>query len=543
MTLRALRCRLTPGDGKRLDVSAWAGPPSSLLSTNAAGAYLVLEDALESLRGQTRVNDRGRKHPARPLARLLIGRPHLPFVRAPFRSRGQLSRSIRTLLVHAARRRERKAYVIGIPAAVFDEMAAAAPPAAGALNGTASFSADEDFVLTDPEHVPQELEKRLVGTSREVRIVRQWIVRAARHQEPVLVLGDTGTGKDLVARSIHLLDSARRLQPFVAVNCGAIPGELFESEVFGYVAGAFTNASRRGSIGLWRSAGGGTIFLDEIAELAPTRQAKLLRVLEHKMIRPVGATEEVRVDARVIAATNRDLYSMMRSGEFREDLYYRLGSTILTLPRLRDRAEDIPALVEYFWREMAPGRSALPPEVLEELRQCRWPGNARELRYILVNLHTTFPRSAPTVDHLRTVLRMRLPAAGPGREDGGEEALRRIDRLRNLRQARAAVEACQRVLRAFRRYGGERERLGALRSDAMTGLSELQLLTAGRDRFETPATLLSMKRLAGAVAVFCSLLARGDVGAARQALKGLAGDVTAAASAVRRDEDRILRSL
>jgi transcriptional regulator with PAS, ATPase and Fis domain len=423
-------------------------------------------------------------------------------------------------------------------------MAATVPPAVEESGeGQASSVEAGDFVLVEPEHVPAELETRVVGTSREIRIVRQWIVRAARHQEPVLVIGDTGTGKDLVARSIHLLDPARRLQPFVAVNCGAIPGELFESELFGYVAGAFTNASRRGSIGLWRSANGGTIFLDEIAELVPVRQAKLLRVLEHKMIRPVGATEEVRVDARVIAATNRDLYSMMRSGEFREDLYYRLGSTILTLPRLRDRAEDTPALAEYFWREIAPGRPPLPWDVLQELSQCRWPGNARELRYILVNLHTTFPRSVPAVEHLRTVLRMRLPAADIAREDGGEEALRRIDRLRHLRQARAAVEGCQRVLRAFRRSGGDADRLGVIRSDAMADLTELQLLTARPDRFETAATLQSMNRLAGAVAAFCGLLARDNVRVARQALKGLAGEVTAAAAAVRRDEERILRSL
>jgi DNA-binding NtrC family response regulator len=543
MTLGALRCQLAAGGGSRLDVSAWAGSLPDLLAADGISAYLVVEETLESLRGQSAFNDRGRKHSARSLSALLIGRPRVPIVRATFRSRGQLARSVRNLLEHAARRRERKTYVIGIPPVIFEEMAAAVPVATGDAIASRTASTDSDFVLIDPEHVPPDLEARVVGTSREIRIVRQWIVRAARHQEPVLVLGDTGTGKDLVARSIHLFDPVRRLQPFVAVNCGAIPGELFESEVFGYVAGAFTNASRKGSIGLWRSANGGTLFLDEIAELPLARQAKLLRVLEHKVIRPVGATQEIRVDARVIAATNRDLYSMMRAGEFREDLYYRLGATILTLPRLRDRAEDIPALADCFWREIAPGRPPLARDVLQELRLYRWPGNARELRYILVNLHTTFPGTPPTVAHLRTVLRMRLPAADRAPQDGGEEALLRIDRLRHLRRTRAAIEACQRSLRAFSRHERDTDQLRVIRSDMVARLTELELLIARPERFETPATLQALQRLAGSVAVFCGLLEGKDLQAPGQAVKGLTGDTTSAAAAVRRDEERILRSL
>lgn len=149
MLVRTLRCQLAPGDGKRLEVSSWVGPWSALVA-DGVGAYLVVEEALESLREQTAVNDRGRKHPARSLSTLLIGRPRLPFVSAPFRSRGQLARSVRTLLTHAARRRERKAYVIGIPSIIFDEVAATVPPALEEPDDGLSSSADHDFVLMDP---------------------------------------------------------------------------------------------------------------------------------------------------------------------------------------------------------------------------------------------------------------------------------------------------------------------------------------------------------------------------------------------------------
>jgi transcriptional regulator with PAS, ATPase and Fis domain len=358
----------------------------------------------------------------------------------------------------------------------------------------------------------------------------------------VLILGDTGTGKDMVARSIHDCSPNRHRQSFLAVNCGAVARELFESELFGYAPGAFTNALPKGSPGLWRSAAGGTIFLDEIGDLPAAHQVKLLRVLDQGAVRPVGASREVRVDARVIAATNRDLFSMVQTGEFREDLYYRLGSMIINLPRLRERVEDIPALAMHFWHEMAPTRQPLPGSVLKELCRYRWQGNARELRYILVNLHTTFPRTVPTVERLQTVMRMRLPERG-FREDAADEALQRIDSLRHLRRAGAAIDACRRIVRAFGNGRLQLPHRNGLQTDLAACLTELQLLGARPERFPTTATFEMAHRLAGAMGLLLNLLIRNDPKATLYCRSEVGGHVKAAAAAVRREEERILRSL
>ena len=542
MPLRALCCRLSPSGDRTLAVSAWAGTPEAMADGHAAIAYLVPQDTLGSLRVlDALLNDRGKKHPARSLSAVLLGQPRVPLVQAEFKSSRQLARSVRALLVRATARRERKPYVIGIPRGVFDSAAARA--GSGAAGESPGREAERDLILLEPEDVPPALEATLVGDSQEMRVVRQWIVRAARYEEPVLVLGDTGTGKEVVARAIHHLDPVRHLHPFLPVNCGAIPRELFESEVFGYVAGAFTHARRHGSDGLWRAARGGTIFLDEIGDLAPEHQVKILRVLEERKIRPVGSAREVDVDARVIAATNRDLYSMLESGEFRDDLYYRLASLIITLPRLRDRPEDVAVLAAHFWKEIAPRRAPLDAAVLAELRQYRWQGNARELRYILMNLHTTFPKEPPSVERLRAVLRMRAPRETSATGLDADDALRRVENLRHLRRARAAIEACRRMVRAFNRKSPDPDARGRTQAEAAGCLTELQLLVARPERFQNLATFEIAHRLSGAVSAFHALLAKSEADARRYARKDLAAGAAAAAAAVRRDEERTVRSL
>jgi transcriptional regulator with GAF, ATPase, and Fis domain len=167
----------------------------------------------------------------------------------------------------------------------------------------------------------------------------------------VLVLGDTGTGKEVIARSIHNY-SARASEKFVPVNCGAIPSELLESELFGHKRFTFTDA-KYDKKGLWEITGNGTLFLDEVGDLALIHQVKILRALEENKIRPIGEVKEIRVNARVIAATNRDLFSMVKAGHFREDLYYRLRSFLLRTPGLRDHPEDIPTLARFFWKKIA----------------------------------------------------------------------------------------------------------------------------------------------------------------------------------------------
>jgi len=222
----------------------------------------------------------------------------------------------------------------------------------------------------------------LLGTSPCMRDVYRLIDQAAPTPAPVLITGETGTGKELVARTIHEL-SARGKQPFVAVNCSAIPETLLESELFGHEKGAFTGAMERRA-GYFELADAGTIFLDEVTEMSPGLQAKYLRTLQDGAVRRLGGKQELRVDVRIIAATNRDPLQAVKDGAFREDLYYRLNVLTIALPALRHRAEDIPILIEAFIAEFndkyGKAVKTVDDQSLRLLQQHSWPGNVRELR-------------------------------------------------------------------------------------------------------------------------------------------------------------------
>jgi transcriptional regulator with GAF, ATPase, and Fis domain len=214
--------------------------------------------------------------------------------------------------------------------------------------------------------------------------IYQMIETVAEVQSTVLINGESGTGKELVARAIHDM-SPRAEKPFVSINCGAFTETLLESELFGYIKGSFTgaNANRKG---LFEAANRGTIFLDEIGEMSPAMQVKLLRVLQERKVRPVGAHEEMPVDARVIAATNRDLKQMSLDGSFREDLFYRISVIPINLPPLRDRREDIPDLVDHFISKFCDqtGRSlGIAPKAMQLLESYMWGGNVRELEHTI----------------------------------------------------------------------------------------------------------------------------------------------------------------
>ncbi len=225
----------------------------------------------------------------------------------------------------------------------------------------------------------------IIGKSPAMHRVFEMLPRIAKAPSNVLITGESGTGKELVARAIHLL-SPRKDKPFVVVNCGGIPPNLLESELFGYKAGAFTGANRDKE-GLFQKAHQGTIFLDEIGEIPPEVQVKLLRVVQEKVIMPLGATREVKVDVRIISATNRDLEKEVLAGNFREDLYYRLNVISLHLPPLRERKEDIPLLVEYFLKKYAQkmGKEieGISDFALKALLEYDFPGNVRELENII----------------------------------------------------------------------------------------------------------------------------------------------------------------
>src|SRR6187402_1246728 len=233
----------------------------------------------------------------------------------------------------------------------------------------------------------------MVGESHSMRELREQIAMAAPTNGRVLIYGENGTGKELVARSVHAL-SRRRSGPFVEVNCAAIPEELIESELFGHVKGAFTGAvsDRRGR---FEAADGGTIFLDEIADMSLKTQAKVLRALQEQVVEPVGGAASVRVDVRVLAATNKELPAEIRLGRFREDLYFRLNVIPIFVPPLRDRPDDIPRLAEHFMSELAREygrrRKTFDPMALSVLQRYRWPGNVREMRNVLERLMIMVP--------------------------------------------------------------------------------------------------------------------------------------------------------
>ena len=253
-----------------------------------------------------------------------------------------------------------------------------------------------------------EVERRysfdnILGRSKAMQGVFEQIRAVAETDAPVLLLGDSGSGKELVARAIHW-HSGRRDKAFVAVNCAAIPETLLESELFGHEKGSFTGADRKRR-GLFVEAQGGTLLLDEIAEMPQSLQVKLLRALQDRVVRPVGGNEEIKVDLRLISATNRDLPAFVRQAKFREDLYYRVAVIPIRIPSLRERPEDIPILAEHFLKRAAAGMgkemTGFDDEALKWLHEHNWPGNVRELENVVERAATLAKGPLITRDDLR----------------------------------------------------------------------------------------------------------------------------------------------
>ncbi len=251
----------------------------------------------------------------------------------------------------------------------------------------------ENLILKD-EYAEKFGFPKIIGVSRKMQEVSSLIQKVSGSSATVLLLGESGTGKELFARAIHQM-SPRQGRPFVAINCAALPETLLESELFGHEKGAFTGAIAM-KPGKFELADGGTLFLDEIGELSPTVQVKLLRVLQERTFERVGGTRSIEVDVRIVAATNADLARAVKEKRFREDLYFRLNVFPLTIPPLRERPEDIPALVEHFVAKFASGMRKTPPRVsqkaMKALMRYHWPGNVRELENFVeraVILNTT----------------------------------------------------------------------------------------------------------------------------------------------------------
>jgi DNA-binding NtrC family response regulator len=256
-----------------------------------------------------------------------------------------------------------------------------------------------------------EQQKTVIGRSPAMVEVFKMVARAAPTKSTVLILGESGTGKEVIARSIHQ-HSGRAQRPFVAVDCGALTETLLESELFGHTRGAFTGAVADKK-GVFQSASSGTCFLDEIGDISPNMQSKLLRVLQEEEVRPVGGKEWVKVDVRVLAATNRDLDELVRNRAFREDLYYRLKVITVRLPPLRERPEDIDALAQIFIRRysLAAGKpiTAISDDAIERLRSYSWPGNIRQLENAIEQAVVLSKNPLLTLEDLPQEVREDLP--------------------------------------------------------------------------------------------------------------------------------------
>lgn len=289
----------------------------------------------------------------------------------------------------------------------------------------------------------------IIGTSVKIQDVMRMVSRLKDTRTPVLITGESGTGKELVARAIHFRGPLAQM-PFVAVDCGALVPTLMESELFGHEKGSFTGALKT-KAGLFQAANGGTIFLDEIGELPLEMQAKLLRVLQEKEVRPVGSNEKIPVDVRVIAATNRDLEAAYRGGTFRKDLYFRLNVVTVHLPALRERRSDIPQLVHCFLDRYAPDKNIqITPAAMKSFLQYEWPGNVRELENCIARAVALGDHPMIDAADLPATIRavQESPAASPDAAAISTTALADLERMT--------------ILRVFEQAGGDKALAGRM---------------------------------------------------------------------------------
>ena len=425
------------------------------LSVLSSPSVCVIDAAhlglLRCIEFQDIIVDRGKKT-TQPLTRYFCGQKKIPVLEAEYGSAGKLKGPVEAFLLKAVSGDDpceaNYVGILGIPKRVYEDLVKQIE--GGVQKKTRAQEPSTLLMRLKADKVePEELSKAFVGRSEDAQIVRQLILRAADTKNPVLILGDSGTGKEVVAREIHKY-SSRGSRDLVTLNCAAISPYLLEMELFGCEPGV-TGHKHRGKKGLWEEAHGSTLFLDEIGDLIIDHQAKILRALQEGKFRRVGGEKDIVSNARIVAATNKDVFAMAQTNDFREDLYYRLRGFVIRTSPLRQHPDDIPLLAQEFWKKLAGEKAkSLSPEIIDRLKSYSWPGNARDLQLVLSSLRTLYPKQAQAGDlqvlHLEDAFHQR------GHEDGCQKStipfdllprVLRIDSLRHLNRVFDILYATQ----------------------------------------------------------------------------------------------------
>ena len=423
--------------------------------------YMMQEETFNQLRKWEALFVERKKNAHKGLAHYCMGRRKIPAVRAEYADAGKALGSSRRLLETAYLKADKNTYFILVSPAIFNEiMDRGREKPAGMREEELSrdesirsrlnyrqWAAQRMFRLLKKTEIPDSLAKEYIGRSTEIQNVHLMIMLASKNSYPVLIMGETGTGKEKIARAIHRY-GINADQPFVSVNCAAIPHNLFESELFGHEKGAFTGATGQ-KIGFWESAGKGTLFLDEIGDLPLLDQVKILRALETRHFIRVGGNREIRSSARVMAATNKNLFAMMKRGTFRDDLYNRLCAIPIYSPPLRYHLEDVPELTRAFWEEITgQARYQLPEEIIKAFMRFDWPGNVRRLRSVLISLYTLFPMKEIRLRHLEALLDFDESAMKAHESEGHPlpPGWKGIDTLGILSRTESVLESIERTV-------------------------------------------------------------------------------------------------
>ena len=493
--------------------------------------YLFANEHLEELRKHVDVVfDRGPMDGRKGLTMCLAPKRKkklgkIPLIESTYGFKGKAIPGIKTFLANIERRDIIDTFIVGVKKNIFDEIwsstekeevkkfsvcnskSSCTPPDASPLDSSELRLVQE---LEGIHGFSPELEKQYIGKSVAARLTRVMILSVAKSAEPVLILGDTGTGKEVVARAIHD-QSGRDKSKFTVVNCGAIPSELLEFELFG-VEPDVLERGRPLKKGLWEIAGDGTLFLDEMGDLRLDHQVAILRVLESGVIRRVGGVKDIKVFARVLAATNRNLFAMVQANNFREDLYHRFGPAVRT-PTLRENPVDIPVLACFFWKNITKKVNALlSSDILEELCRYSWPGNVRELKNVLTKLDTVFQNKNPTVTNFRNVFliegRVILSATGkPVTAD--EISLQRTRCLQHLKRAQEVIYLCRYKFKGSLAEDIKSETtLAAIRESLLLPNNEIEFLCKEPTLFHDKEIFSAVYDFKGKISYLLSLLSQ-----------------------------------